>query len=784
MTPLRATACLLAAGLGIWLLLSWGGMAGDAEDDPYAAESDPTPVVGDTMDTEVALKGAADDAPSDEPEIPEQTFRFVVRHTGDERLLEGVRIDDPETGYVGTSNDRGELEVTRRLERFDFEATMRGYLLSAGSARGGAETVVYMTPGVPVRGVVLDRETRAPVVDAQIRTWDDDARRFVTSTLTSDENGRFELLGVRLSHPFTLLVKTEGLVPVRSTHTVHEEDQSIEVLVGGAGRIHGRVKGLSTGAEATIAVFLSPPGRRLPEDRRPHDPWAGRAPHTKQELDAEAWTVFRTLLDEEGRYEIKGVPLDMPVQVVARASAREQVRSDAVLLTTKQPEAEVDLEVRARGALRVFFIDENGGAMQRAHFELQGPYADFALTDPTYGQRGSATFADIPVGTYQLIASVPDGPRHATGVTINKKKTTELTIHSVAGDTLSGTVRGPQGELVPGAKVVWVPSSDRHPRIEVTADRRGAFFMRGVVGRSLELHVIPPPTFDAQSRYDRQDVGRVHAGQKRFIAELRGKPSYEGTVFGRRVIPRVRVDVYTKRYSKTFWFKLGEDGAFTLPGLPEPKGVIVFRAKDFAPSFVQYTSYRQADQQLTRVWLEDARKVLVTVHAAKGGPVAGARIRPADPRLPYIWRADARGEAELAGLPSGPTSVAVDSEWHDPQAFSVQAALAGKRNHLDLGPVMGVVEGYLGPHQGQGAFKVMFFEGSVQSYYRRRKKNKMKRPPSVRPNAAGWFEARIPPGKYEVWAFRSERWAQARLGHVTVKAGERIRIQPPKKRNR
>lgn len=776
MTPLRAIACLAAAGLGIWLLLLLGGFGGEAAVDPYAAEADPAPTLGESMAAEVALEGSADEGRLEETPIVEGTFRFTVRHAHDERVLEGVRIDDLETGYVGTSNAQGELELTRPVERFPFEATARGYLLSRGTARGGTETVIFMTPGVPVRGVVLDRETRASVAGASIRTWDDDAGRFATGTVTSDENGRFELLGVRLNHPFTVLAKVEGLVPVRSTHTLFNEGEDIEVLVGGSGRIVGTVRGLEADpdgeGEESIYVYLSPPGERLPEDLRPHDPWQGPAPASKQELEARAWMTFRTVTGEEGGYEIRGVPLDTPLQVVARVSAREQLRSNPLVLTTKAPEATVDLTLGKRASLRIFFLDENGGPMPRPRFELRGPFSDFLLQRPaSKGPRGSVTFDDIPVGRWQLVASVPDGPRHTLEVELDPEHTQEVTILSVSGETLSGTVRGPDGEPVPGAKVRWAPGNIRWPVVEVTADQRGVYFMRGLLGRCSMLEGLPPPSYDAQARYERVDMGRVLAGQQGFTVRLEGKPAFEGTVFGPRRIRRVQVDVRTHRYQKTLWFPIGEDGRFVLPGLPEPQGLIEFRAKDLAPTFVVYRSYAEADDLVARVWLEEPRKVLVTAHAAKGGPVAGARIRAVDARLPYVWRTDAQGEAELAGLPPGPTDVVADSAWHTPRTFSVQAALAGKRNHLDMGPALGVVEGYVIWPERRRTHVVAFMQQSVREYARNKRQ-----PPKAQPNAAGWFSKRLPAGQYEVWLFRTDRWPRFRLGRVKVEAGKRVRF--------
>ena len=127
--------------------------------------------------------------------------------------------------------------------------------------------------------------------------------------------------------------------------------------------------------------------------------------------------------DSEGRFELRGVASEVPIQVVASAPMSEEARSDPFELGPDETRAGVELELAAAGAIEVSLTDgagaPRGSALAEVRFlgdgEDTGPRTEFL--PPT----GRATFDGLRPGPWEVRIELfgedaPEGPRETVEV--------------------------------------------------------------------------------------------------------------------------------------------------------------------------------------------------------------------------------------------------------------------------------------------------------------------------------------------------------------------------------
>lgn len=294
-------------------------------------------------------------------------------------------------------------------------------------ADGRQEIDVWMVRGATVRGRVIDRETGAPLANAEIwlQPWDRRAGGVERRT-TSASDGRFTLAGlpawgvtpVGQNHPAPdrrRLGELRAIAPRRGV-AIHPLDVlddgaqlEVELALPRIGGVRGRVVDARGAPVAGVALDAT------------GGPGNGR--HDRSHLDG--LPARATLTDAEGRYELLGLALSEGAGTQASLFGSldqssevslGQVVPQLVTLIADQIVVALDRRLEREAVVQVEVVDEFGAPVERAVVEIGVPssrrfdHADGGTTD-----RAGRTALDVQSLLEELpAAALADGQLRVT----------------------------------------------------------------------------------------------------------------------------------------------------------------------------------------------------------------------------------------------------------------------------------------------------------------------------------------------------------------------------------
>ena len=479
------------------------------------------------------------------------------------------------------------------------------------------------------------------------------------------DDGAFTIDGLRAGETYTLVVFGRG-GPPEPRDSVVAPARDVEILVGGVGRITGRVIDAQTRKPvtdftATYEADLASGGF----GRRMRGGAAARAARDSRE-DDEDDGASRSL---DGTFAIQDVPPGTWT-VTVDAEGYETARVGGVSVREGETAPDVEVQVRRGRVLGGRVIESQTG---RPVPGVSVTASSAAATGPAgFGQAVALSDADgrfeitgLALGTYRLLAQHPDYAEASQIVDV-EQTVASVAVRLSAGGTLGGVVVAESGEPVAGAEVALQTDGGGGPRFggsgpSTASDGTGAFrFDRLAAGRysvtaSLGGRSSAPVDVALLSGQSREDV-RIAIG---------GGTTLRGRVSGLGSDLRGSVNVTARGPGGYFAaVRPTVDGAFSLAGVPA--GAVHLQAT--AGSFSTGSRSASADVTIADGQAEAEVDIVFVAGYTLSGTitlggqaVAGAlvSVSPAGQAPSGMARTDADGNYSVTGLNEGDYAVTV-----------------------------------------------------------------------------------------------------------------------------
>jgi protocatechuate 3,4-dioxygenase beta subunit len=414
---------------------------------------------------------------------------------------------DKEGGFRFNSVPPGRvwLDVYPKLHR----ATSLGDV----EVRSGEETFkeIPVVAGGTLTGKVLDRETKVPVPNARIRTWEGQKEAL------SGEDGTYVLQGPSAGG-LSLRVSAEGYPEQWSWIQVigdpdGETKQDIEIGKG------GKVTGLVRNSDGEPVV-----GARV--GRAPGELMTGVPENT-------------ATTDAEGRFTLDAVPSMNNGRLFAIADDYALSRSDPLTVRAGTESAGIVITLLTGAVFKGTVMDEEDQPVPGAQFTLQRQWSQqdggwfwipglvgYSVAD------GSWEIAQVPEGNYTLTVSL-DGYAPETRKPLQGPATGEvpgLDFVLRRGGVITGWVRSLAGEPVVGATVNawgWVVQSDGTQswaqRSDVRSNDEGYFVLDGLRDGAYQVNI-------EATGFTGEGLGGIAAGARDLQITLHPTARIEGRV--------------------------------------------------------------------------------------------------------------------------------------------------------------------------------------------------------------------------------------------------------------
>ena len=605
---------------------------------------------------------------SSEPTGP---YALTVIRWETEMPLEGVAILTETAGEpveLGTTDEDGAWEIVDAgTPHLVYRAVKEGYLEHHGVLQPGARPEVVLHAGVPIAGVVLRADTRAPVPLASVRVWDVDLAVEIAST-ASDEEGRFRLRAVRPHHPVVLVVAAPDLVPQVLVETFEGAREDHEIVIGAGGRIHGRVLGTGGAPLADVEVRLLREGEVLFEQRPDLVRGAPQGPRRGMVEIARARTAsVRT--DEQGRYGFTGIPPGVTVQPVAVITPRLLARGPTTRFELREAEREIDLQVPSAATLRIRV--EGGPGVPLGHAQLQ-ILLDGAVVPPSsadHMSEGAFVLQGLGAGRVVVTATVPGRPVAGGSGKLRPGETTELTIEMPPGGELLGEVQDKRGRPIWKASVSWRGNAPRES-VSARTDVEGRFRLHGLQAEEGTLIVAARDLPHTRMAYEPAKLDAVRPEEGRQFITLKDGTQIRGRFRDLPPSAVVTCELLGGLPQDAGRLTLDERRGFTWRG-PEANtrgATFVFRTHGLPPLVVgeeaPFQSEEVRDVGILAFEAANPRRGRVVDDA--GGPVHAAKVT-----LDVAWsdrstRTDTEGRFGFARVPDEELRLRIDAPGFPP----------------------------------------------------------------------------------------------------------------------
>ncbi len=345
----------------------------------------------------------------------------------------------------------------------------------------GKETVkeIPVVKGGMLKGRVLDAETKVPVAQANIRTWDE------AKSAVSGEDGKYEIPSPSGQWGLSLRVSAPGYPEQWQWLQIQgdpSQDVEKDIEIGKGGKVTG--------------VVLRPDGSPAAGARVGRDP--GDLMTGVPEDTATA--------DAEGRFVLEAVPAMRGGRLFAVAEGFALSRSDPLEVRSGS-EVSIRILLQSGAAFKGTVKDEDGEPLAGVSFQLERQWSPqdgggwfwipelvgYSLADGTW------EIPSVPGGTYSVRVNLEGYAPESRGslVAPPEGELAGLDFLLRKGSSITGRVRNLAGDLLPGVSVTawgWVMGSEGQnewvQRAEVRSNDEGFFVMDGLRDGAYTLNFV------------------------------------------------------------------------------------------------------------------------------------------------------------------------------------------------------------------------------------------------------------------------------------------------------
>lgn len=646
------------------------GASSDPQEPPERTVRERTPPPPTEEDDANAEADTVEDVGRMLPTLIDITVTVLAEESG--APLEGVRVHVEAQGLdwegEGRTNAEGRVDFDEvpPQELLSFRAFADGRIRAELSAPAN-DAELRLPLGRMIEGRVLRQVDGSPVADAEVLLAPGGSVDGMSSGTSegllgrtrTDASGRFRVGAAEPGEIVTVVASTPDLVPASLGLIVPQVDASpspVELRLGPAGRIVGRVTGVDGEPLHGARVY----GASL------ENAWILDNPESSYTGSGGVREALAANTDEEGRYELTGVPLDHPFAVVAvDALRRRSAIANGVIVTEGTPTATADLAVLERATLVVKLAADGGGSIEEeAQLQLWGaswPQTAHLMDDGRYH------FSAVPAGTYSVQVAAKGWVKHVEQLELAAGELREIDITLKRGLEVHGTVVDDEGRPLPNFSIS--------------------------VGRPYGPEYRDLPPSEASTATDEQGrfvVSGLHPGPHRLTAygitqenveiELFDVPSEplqlvsrrEGSLVGRVVLPE-GVDApeeLSLQIEREDGGGFGSGGSFDPDieqiGIPVGRVTVRFRAAGFArwERTIEVAPGQRVD--LGEVKLSVGVSLAGRILGADTRPLAGVTVEYGDAFSPeyQVVTTDDGGRFELHHLPEGAVEITVRPAGH------------------------------------------------------------------------------------------------------------------------
>jgi len=478
---------------------------------------------------------------SNTTERPSEPVALAVDSTGAPPASSEARPVPPAARkpYVTYTNREGQYAMEVAQEgMYAFEVTQNGYISIRNKegvldgATGKLRMDFTLSRGASISGRVVESGTSKGAEGIKVRSLGGERSEAVT-----DREGKYRLTGfvpgayeVRLdlsSAPYT----SSGMVPTKNVTVVNENQEitGINFQVDAAGVVWGNVLTMKKeepvpGTDVLLCTNSSMISQLTEASITKAPPLHGRS-------------------DQDGYYEIVGVPLQKEWRLYATTKERAPQLTAPFVLTPSQRSVRINIYVRPGTTVYGRVVSTDRSPIEGAEVVCIPNYSKFfspfdtprAFRNVKSGEEGSFEVPHLPVGEYQVLAQKDGYKFAATGTPVypdgySDIRGVEVMLTPVASGEFSvyGTVMDGQGRGIEGAKLALASMGIDEisaGALEVTSDSDGKYVFAGVSPGLLMLVV-------EKTGYQSQTVSNVRLDEPTDVV-LEANSMVSGTVLVR-----------------------------------------------------------------------------------------------------------------------------------------------------------------------------------------------------------------------------------------------------------
>ncbi len=575
---------------------------------------------------------------------------FLVRDARDGRPLPGAYIvseDGPGGAPIQTDAD-GRAAVPAG----EFRVVRTGYRVVTARVRADETLPLFLEPGVPVNVRVIDI-TGQPIDGARIDASDvEDYEDFAENGRT-DRRGLYEIPAVRPLFPFELVVQKAGYGRVALTLRRGEAGAPVEIVLGRGGTLEGRVVDAHAIPVAGADVFVVPLDSNDHMEARagPYDPNGYRDRMNRPSF---------AKTDATGRYTVRGLPPGR-YNVVARAKGEREGTAPWAWIAGPDTTATVDIALRPLAAIDLNVRYDDGSPCNSVYVEIVKAGRSVSL-DPLSFDDGKAALVPEETGKLVLDINSKDAVASRHEVELAPGQRVPLRVVARRGRSLKVQVVSADGAPVAKAWLSFRETEGSEPRQHARAitDAQGFGVLKGLREHSGTLAVRS--VFGGHRTIVRKGVPTN--------TPIRIDVTPLAAVSGRieRPAPNRRVRVYVPELNASWYFRVKEDGTFTLRQVPPDRTVhIHVDPHTGAPRrFGPITLSAGETHDLGTIPSLPGVTLAGVVRDDRGRPIDGARLEIAAKQwsLNRYAFTDAGGRFSVPYLPALRLAVFVSAKGH------------------------------------------------------------------------------------------------------------------------